>query len=217
MKTMKRLVAIALAFLMIFGSFSMGAYAWDANNDDGKTLSITTKIFRLVDGVWTETEKVKQGEDVRARIYLNTDYYTNTGELLFFYNNDFFTDSFGAETQTITVNPHYAALPYGITGSFVGKDSNSDVEAFMLGNGKITADFADKHDYVYITYKFTSGAYNQKLSDSNWLFEIPLTVKADAASGTGIGDFFAVEETTRSTSFKKGRINVPKGPYDGMA
>ena len=214
MKTMKRLVAVALAFLMIFSSFSMAATAWDANVDDGKTLSITTKIFRLVDGTWTETQKVKQGEEVRARIYLDTDYYTNSGNLLFFYNNDFFTDSFGTEKQTITVNPYYAELPYGITGTFVGNDSNSDIESFMIGNGKITADFANKHNFAYISYIF-GGVQNQKISDSNWLFEIPLTVKADAASGTGIGDFFAVEETTRSTTFKKGRINVPKGPYDG--
>ncbi len=216
MKTMKRLVAVALAILMVFGSFSMIANAWDANTDDGKTLSITTKIFRLVNGTWTETEKVKQGEEVRVRIYLNTDYYTNSGNLLFFYNNDFFTDSFGANTNDITVNSYYAALPYGITGTFVGDDSNSDVESFMIGNGKITSDFANKHGFAYISYKFASGATNQKISDSQWLFEIPLTVRADAASGTGIGDFFAVEETTRSTTFKKGRINVPKGPYDGV-
>ena len=91
MKTMKRLVAIALAVLMLFGSVSVVASAWDARSAEGTTLSITTKIFRLVDGAWTETEKVQQGEEVRARIYLNTDYYTNSGNLLFFYNNDFFT------------------------------------------------------------------------------------------------------------------------------
>lgn len=217
MKTMKRLVAIALSVLMIFGSLSMIANAWDANVDDGKTLSITTKIFRLVDGKWTETEKVKQGEEVRARIYLNTDYYTNTGNLLFFYNNDFFEDSFGEGHNDIVVNSYYSGLPYGITGTFVGDDSTSDVENFMISNGKITADFANKHNFVYISYNFESGANNQKLSDSQWLFEIPLTVREDAADGTGKGDFFAVEETTRSTSFKKGRMNVPKGPYDGVS
>ena len=215
MKTMKRLVAIALAVLMLFGSVSVAASAWDARIADGNTLSITTKIFRLVDGEWTETEKVKQGEEVRARIYLNTDYYTNSGNLLFFFNNDFFTDSFGTTTETLTVNPYYAERPYGITGSFAGSKSSSNVEQFMVGNGKITADFAAKHDFVYIAYEFYSGATNQRLSDSQWLFEIPLTVKSDAASGTGIGDFFAVEETTRSPEFKQGRINVPKGPYDG--
>ena len=215
MKTIKRLVAIALAVLMLIGSVSVAASAWDANVDDGKTLSITTKIFRLVNGEWTETEKVKQGEEVRARIYLNTDYYTNSGNLLFFYNNDFFTDSFGNSTEDLTVNPYYAERPYGITGSFAGSKSSSTVEQFMVSNGKITPEFAENHDFVYIAYEFYGGATNQKLSDSQWIFEIPLTVKSDAASGTGVGDFFAVEETTRSSSFKQGRINVPKGPYDG--
>ncbi|MBQ2842149.1 MAG: InlB B-repeat-containing protein [Clostridia bacterium] len=215
MKTMKRLVAIALAVLMLLGSVSAVASAWDANVDDGKTLSITTKIFRLVDGAWTETEKVQQGEEVRARIYLNTDYYTNSGNLLFFYNNDFFTDSFGSGTQTLTVNPYYAERPYGITATFVGSKSSSNVEQFMVGQGKITPEFAAAHEFAYIAYEFYSGATNQKLSDSQWLFEIPLTVKSDAASGTGVGDFFAVKDTTRSPSFTTGRINVPKGPYDG--
>jgi len=215
MKTMKRLVAIALSVLMIFGSFSMIANAWDARNADGITLSITTKIFRLVDGKWTETEKVKQGEEVRARVYLNTDYYTNTGNLLFFYNNDFYEDSFGIGQNELTVNPYYKTLPYGITGTYVGDESTSDVENFMIANGKITPGFADAHNFVYISYHFASGANNQKFNGSQWLFEFPLTVKADAADGTGIGDFFALEETTRSTSFKKGRMNVPKGPYDG--
>ena len=215
MKTMKRLVAIALAVLMLFGSVSVAASAWDARTAEGTTLSITTKIFRLVNGAWTETEKVQQGEEVRARIYLNTDYYTNSGNLLFFYNNDFFTDSFGTGTQNITVNPYYLERPYGITGTFVGSKSSSNVEQFMVGQGKITPEFAANHEFAYIAYEFYSGATNQKLSDTQWLFEIPLTVKTDAASGTGIGDFFAVEETTRSTSFTTGRINVPKGPYDG--
>lgn len=216
MKTMKRLVAIALAVLMIFGSFSIAASAWDANIDDGKTLSITTKIFRSVNGEWIETEKVKQGEEVRARIYLNTDYYTNAGNLLFFYNNDFFTDTFGTAAETLTVNPYYKERPYVITGSFTGsKSASAVIEQYMIGYGKITSDFAAKHDFVYISYEFYSGANNQKFSDSQWLFEIPLTVKSDAASGTGIGDFFAVEETTLSPDFQQGRISVPKGPYNG--
>ena len=214
MKTIKRLVAIALALLMILGSVSVASAAWNVDTSEGKTLSITTEIFRKVNNEWTKTDKVKQGEEVKARIYLNTDYYTNTGNLLFFYNNDFFEDSFGAAKQTLTVNPYYAEKPYGISGSFVGQDG-SPVEDYVLGYGKIDEEFADSHDFVYISYQFESGATNQKLSESQWIFEIPLTVKNDAANGTGVGDFFAVEATTRSTGFQKGYINVPKGPYDG--
>ncbi len=206
----KRLVAVVLAVLMILSSFTMAANAWTVA-DDGSSLDIRTEILRQVDGVWTATEKVKQGEAVKARIYLETDYYTNSGQLLFFYNNNFFTDSFGSSTNTVTVNPYYTDLPYGITGTFVGSQSNSDSAKEMVGNGKITADFAKTHNFVNITYSFYSGSTNQLLDGSQWLFEIPLTVKADA---TGSGDFFAVEETTRTTTFQKGIINVPKGPYN---
>ena len=91
MTKIKRLVAVALALLMILGSFSTAAFAADGSAENGTTLSISTKIFRLVDGTWIETEKVKAGEKVMARVYVDTNYFTNSGNLLFFYNNTFFT------------------------------------------------------------------------------------------------------------------------------
>ena len=103
MTKIKRLVAVALAFLMIFGSITVTASAWDAATDDGFDLNIKTKIFRQVNGTWTETEKVKRGESVKARVYLNTTYFANAGELLFFYNNDFFEDAYTSSIQPLAV------------------------------------------------------------------------------------------------------------------
>lgn len=40
MTKIKRLVAVALAFLMIFGSITVTASAWDAATDDGFDLNI---------------------------------------------------------------------------------------------------------------------------------------------------------------------------------
>ena len=71
MKKAKRLVAVALAILMLLGTLSTAALAWDATVDDGFALSVSTKILRQVDGEWIETEKVKQGEQVKARVYLD--------------------------------------------------------------------------------------------------------------------------------------------------
>ena len=68
MTKIKRLVAVALALLMILGSFSTVAFAADTSDENGTTLSISTKIFRLVNGNWVETEKVKAGEEVMARM-----------------------------------------------------------------------------------------------------------------------------------------------------
>ena len=129
MTKIKRLVAVALAFLMIFGSITVTASAWDAATDDGFDLNIKTKIFRQVNGTWTETEKVKRGESVKARVYLNTTYFANAGELLFFYNNDFFEDAYTSSIQPLAVNSYYQASPYSISGQFYGSKSASKVAA----------------------------------------------------------------------------------------
>ena len=208
MKKTKRLVAVALAILMLLGTLSTAALAWDATVDDGFALSVSTKILRQVDGEWIETEKVKQGEQVKARVYLNTDYYSNAGNLLFFYNSDFFTDSFGTSYETLTVNSYYSNSPYGITGKFYGSQSRTTIEQDMVDAGRITADFAATHDFVYIGYYFNANSKNQKFNGNYWFCEIPLTVKSDAV---GTGDFFAVEETTCTPDFTFGAIDVPKG------
>ncbi len=207
MTKLKRLVAVVLAVLMMLGSLSMVAFADDSTNP---TLGIETKIFRNVDGEWIQTEKVKQGETVKARVYLDTNYYTNSGNLLFFYNNSFFSDSYPSGSNTLTVNPVYVNSPYTITGTFVGSDSSS-VEKYLQGLGAIDSDFADEHEFFYVSYIFDGSSYNQKFDGNKWFCEFELTVNADAS---GAGDLFAVEKTTLSPSFPYGRINVPKGEYN---
>ena len=90
MTKVKRLVAVVLALMMILGSVSVASFAegsaWDATVSDGFALDVTTQIYRLVDGKWTATDKVKAGETVKARVYLDTDYFTSGGQLVFFYN-----------------------------------------------------------------------------------------------------------------------------------
>ena len=48
MTKIKRLVAVALALLMILGSFSTVAFASNKTRGNGTTLSISTKIFKLL-------------------------------------------------------------------------------------------------------------------------------------------------------------------------
>lgn len=214
MTKLKRLVAVTLAVLMVLGSFSMAAFAWDPENYDGSNLTISTKIFREVNGEWVETEKVKQGETVKARVYLGTDYYTNSGDLLFFYDGDFFSDAYGSAAQTLILNPYYSASPYAITGTFYGPDSASAValERRMLNAGRITSAFAAEYDAISVGYLFGSTSRNLKLNIDKWFCEFTLTVNADAS---GSGMLLAVEETSSTSDFTAGYINVPKGPYDG--
>ena len=213
MTKIKRLVAVALAFLMILGSLSMAAYAWTVG-DDGTTLGIETKFFRNVNGEWVETTKVEQGEQIKARVYLSTDYYTNSGDLLFFYNNSFLKGNFTTEKNTLVVNPYYASHPYTITGIFYGEGSEAKAEANMVKRNAITQEFADAHDFIYVIYSFDYTSYNQKFNGNKWFCEFDFTVKADASTADS-GNLFVVESTLQSPDFTRGYINIPQGPYNG--
>ncbi len=210
----KRLVAVALAILMILGSFSMTSFAWDANVNDGFDLTIHTEILREVNGEWVKTDKVERGETVKARVHLGTDYYTNTGSLLFFYDNTFFTDAYGTGKNTLVVNPNYSSS-YGINGKFYGPASApaQAIEAQMLDDGKITTVQADNYNPINVLYYFGSTVRNQKLDASKWFCEFVLKVKDDAPAGE-FGEFLAIEATAATPSYTDGYIDIPKGSYD---
>ena len=213
MTKIKRLVAVLLALMMIFGSVSIVASAWDATVDDGFALDVTTKIFRQVDGEWIETTKVKAGETVKARIYLNTDYFTHGGDLLFFYNTDFFEDSYAGTQQTLCVNPaFYTGGDYGITGTFYNSTSTSNIEGRLIRLGVIDQTFADKHNFFAVSVALAGDKKNNLFVGSEWLCEFDLKVKADAA---GTGDLFALENSFRSPTARTNYCNISKGPAFG--
>ncbi|MBQ2848502.1 MAG: InlB B-repeat-containing protein [Clostridia bacterium] len=214
MKLTKRLVAVALAILMIFGSFSV---AMTASAVDGTTLGITTKILRNVNNAWIETDKVLAGEDVKLGVYLDTDYYAGDGNILLFFNNNFFETTTGTTQQTLTIGDTYKeGTSYDITGYYyIGAGLQaSTAENAMLNYGKIDSDYADAHEPIYISYKFGEDAETQKFDGKKLFCEIPLKVKKDApAAVEGYGE--AKKETTASTDFTRGRINVMKGEAGG--
>ena len=211
----KRLVAVALAILMILGSFSMTSFAWSARTNDGFDLTINTEILREVNGEWVKTDKVERGETVKARVYIGTDYYTNAGTLLFFYSNNFFTDNYGTGKNTLVVNPYYSSS-YGIEGNFYAASSApaKEVEALMLDDGRITSQQADEYDPINIAYSFGETVKNKKLDATKWFCEFELTVKSDAPAGK-FGRFLAFEATAASPDYTDGYIDLPKGTYDG--
>ena len=215
MTKIKRLVAVVLALLMIFGSVSIVASAWDATTDDGFSLNVNTKIFRQVDGEWIETTKVKAGETVKARVYLGTDYFTNGGDLLFFYNTSFFEDAYSSDLQTLAVNTAvYAGGNYGITGTFYSSLSATNVEGRLVRLGVIDQNFADKHNYFAVSFSLAGDKKNNLLLANEWFCEFDLKVKADA-SAADAGDMFALANTFRSDAVKTNYCNISKGPSFG--
>ena len=197
----KRLVAVALAILMILSSFSMTSFAWNARTNDGVELTVHTEILREVNGEWVKTDKVERGETVKARVHLGTDYFTNGGSLLFFYSNEFFTDAYGTGKNTLVVNPYYSSS-YGIEGDFYASASApaQAVEAQMLDDGRITSAQADEYNPINLKYNFAADVKNKKLDSSIWFCEFVLKVKDDAPAGK-FGRFLAIEETAASPEY----------------
>ncbi len=202
----KRVVAVMLAFLMIFSSASVLASAWDASIDDGSTLEISTKFFKEVDGAWAETTKVRPGDTVKARVYLGTDYYSNGSTLLFFYDKDFFSHAYST-SGPVTLETNSAA---GISGTFA---ADPDLSAVAADNG-VDSSFLNDYSAFYATVKVGDGSKNLMFDDSTWLFEFTLTVNGDA---DGEGDLFVKESSIQSTTKENALTNVPKGPSDGSA
>ena len=219
MKLTKRLVAVALAILMILGSVSV---AMTASAADGTTLGITTKILRNVNGVWTETSKVNAGEEVRLGVYLDTDYYAGDGEILLFYDNTFFEPVSAGNNKTLTVGSSYGAgSSYDIKGYYhIGSGSQAATYSqAMVTNDKLSYEeegvkvtssaYASTHDALYIAFEFGLNADTQPFDGNKLFCEVPLKVKAEPTSTTGLVE--AVENTACSPDFRRGRINVSKG------
>ncbi len=213
MTNVKKVVAVMLAFLMIFSSASVFASAWDASVDDGSNLNIETKFFKEVNGEWVETTKVKPGDVVKARVYLGTDYYSNDSSLLFFYDKDFFTHSYGtAPTNVDSVNKDADSFAQvnGVTTTI----NASPKLTSLVNDGYIDSAFTSEYGAVSVIVRVNpSSGNNVKYDNSTWLFELDFTV-ADTASGEG--DFFVKDTTVQnSTTQSTAVVNVPKGPATG--
>lgn len=206
----KKTLAVLLAAVILFGagqSLSLGISA-SASGAEG-TLSIETKFFREENEQWLETERVAKGEQLKARAYIGTDYYTNSGELMFFYDSDFFTDDYERDAiNKGTVNPVYADL-YGLEAQVVVCSSGSRIVQRLLDYELVTQEFIDTHVCVAVLYSFAINTPNLILDESEWLIEFDLT--AISETQTEIGDFFALESTVQSTSNPYGYISVPWG------
>ncbi len=200
----RKLVALMLAFLMIFSSASVLAMAMNDTVDAGTALNITTKFFKKVDGTWTETTKVRPNDTVKARVYLGTDYYSGDSTLLFFYDKDFFTHSYAASGQ-IELEVNDAAT--GVSGYFV---TNPNLQS-QVAEGYIT-DAQLNDNGVFAANIAIENGNTVKFDDNDWLFEFTLTVAADAS---GEGDLFTVEELYQTTTRTEAYGDVPKGIEGG--
>ncbi|MBR2869608.1 MAG: InlB B-repeat-containing protein [Clostridia bacterium] len=207
---LRKIIALLLAVAITVTAMGMTVFA---SQIDG-TLSAETKFFREVDGAWVEADTVANGEKVKVRLYLDTSFYTNTGDLIFFYNNDFFEDSYEKDKVILLPSNDYYKNLGGINGletCFFSSDSKA-MENF-INKGYFDREYIDNHTCVTTVYYLAPDKTNIRLNGEEWFVEFELTAKADIGASEGAIDI--LPSTIQSPANKGGRFNVSFGEEGG--
>lgn len=201
--TVKKILSLVLAAAMIL---SVAAIAFAAPK--AGTLTIRTEIT-AEDG----SDRVENGDTVRVRVFIGTEYATNSGSLLLCYDADFFEAEYTEDALlTMTSNENYPSLSgMDITAAF--HSENGKAVNRMITDGNITQADAEKYRFVKISYTFPVGAGNAKLDADEWITEFELKVRADAPEKESTVK--AVNSALMTPETPKGLINIPVGEDGG--
>lgn len=228
-KTFNKIISVLLVAVMMSGLFTSTvtsgflfteASANEAVTEtDGTSLSIRTQIFREKDGEWVATDKVLRGESVKARVFIETDYCAASGQVIFFYDKNFFEDSYASdEAIGLSFNTSETSFPAinNLAGAFnkptVSSETTNYKIAGLVEHGYITEAFLEDNQPIMLVYSFPSSLSYQKISGDEWFVEFDLKVKDDAS---GYGDFFTTQETVcNSGEGFYAYTSIPKVVYD---
>lgn len=201
--TVKKILSLIMAAAMIL---SVAAIAFAAPK--AGSLTIRTEILTE-----NNSDRVENGDTVKVKIYVGTDYATNTGSLLLCYDADFFEAAYTEDVvQLIDSNDDYPALSgMDITAAFHSPQSTAVKR--MVTDGNITQDDAQKFRFIKIGYSFPVGAASTKLDADEWITEFELKVRADAPEKECTVK--AVESALMTPENPKGLINAPVGEEGG--
>mgnify|MGYP003289008326 CR=1 FL=1 len=206
--TFKKYFSVLLSVIIVLVSAPI-TFAWNPNVDDGKALSLSTKLFKKVDGQWVEAETVEAGEEVKARVYVGTDYYAGGGEIIVFYNNSFFEDDYAVNSEmplAVNTDSESSTAKYGITGDFLKGKGIANV---LVWEGYLSSEFVQNHTALTLNFHYSTNQTCQIIDGNYWLAEFDLKVKEDAE---GTGEFMILPETLLAPGDQEfAYVNVAKG------
>lgn len=186
---------------------------WTDNNDNN--LVFKTEILRQnpSTGAWEVTDTVKPGESVKARLYIDTSYYTNAGNFMVFYDNSFFEDDYASLTKLdFTANSEAMGnRKIRVDGSFAKHLPTLTNLVTMVNKGYITQEFVDTHQ-VFVCQYTINPSNNFVFNGEYWFAEYDLKVREDAV---GSGEFLVADGTVMTTLRDKAYTSIPVGTENG--
>ena len=231
MKKAIKFLAVVLALTLVLSSFSLLTSSIDFRGDDSyfknnhanlgdgdETSFVYTSVFYRNAGTaespdWVPTKVAAPGEEVRARVTLQTDFPTAAQILIAIWDSEMFSDNLSsADKVALPVNKDpnsYAAkyLDTSITTTFytaydngstywddLALFDNTDTEKY------ITEEIHDKYVNSWAYIQVTNDAYVGPVVNpgTEWLFEIPLVVKEGADLTADSGSFMIVADAWSS-------------------
>ena len=222
MKLFKRTLSLFLAFMMVFTSVSLLASA-DLGND-GMSWSISVKYYReaevatkdadgnyvkdaegniVTEKIWIPTNKISRGDNVKARVFWETNFALGGNENFFFYHQDFLTFDPTLHTSSLDMifndKAGSIAADVGYVGWMVqdGTAEHAKMQDTLLYEDDdyaplVDASVFDKYDWIYLitdeAEDVTTAATTQTGED--WTYEVNFVVNENA---DGYGGMFTPE------------------------
>lgn len=167
MARLKKSLAMLLAIAMIFSTMSVAASAWKTDKYDDNDVRFTVHFFRKdAEGNWVDAEgRVAPGDEVQARVYLETTYAPLDIKAALFFDKTYFEQNIGTGTGIVrnsnptrnTESKIYQAI--SSVGSHVWRSdiyTHSLVKDNKLVNYMISSGYTDDD---YYKYDAESGSY----------------------------------------------------------